>query len=195
MDCVDTGRDFWPAAMRLCRKPGIRQRGQRPRWRARVKWLPTLTCLRSNPLERGSSCSTGELLKAEVSNSVPQLAAVEEVVPTARPRQQRAKLVRPRELADEVEAPVQDAVPHLPVWPAPLAATRPSLFRGGKCPARPVVDRCADDLDRAGVGAPAVALESSRRSGDLLYHPTWVRPPPFAGGLPVMARPGIPAMI
>ena len=139
MDCVDTGRDFWPAAMRPCRKPGIRQRGQRPRWRARVKWLPTLTCLRSNPLERGSSCSTGELLKAEVSNSVPQLAAVEEVVPTARPRQQRAKLVRPRELADEVEAPVQDAVPHLPVWPAPsqrlvrpcfgVASVRLVLFR------------------------------------------------------------------
>ena len=78
---------------------------------------------------------------------------------------------------------------------SPRAATRPSLFRGGKCPARPVVDRCAGDLDRAGVGAPAVALESSRRSGDLLYPPTWVRPPPFAGGLPVMARPGIPAMI
>ena len=79
MDCVDTGRDFWPAAMRPCRKPGIRQRGQRPRWRARVKWLHTLTCLRSNPLESGSSCSTGELPKAEVSNSVPQLEAVEEV--------------------------------------------------------------------------------------------------------------------
>ena len=69
------------------------------------------------------------------------------------------------------------------------------LVTGWQCPARPVVDRCAGDLDRAGVGAPAVALESSRRSGDLLYPPTWVRPPPFAGGLPVMARPGIPAMI
>ena len=116
-------------------------------------------------------------------------------VPTARPRQQRAKFVRRRELADEVEAQVQDAVPHLQVWPAALAATRPSLFRGGKCPARPVVDRCAGDLDRAGAGAPAVALESSRRSGDLLYPPTWVRPLPFAGGLPVMAGSRIPAMI
>ena len=58
-----------PAAISPCRKPGARERGQRPRWSERTRWSPTRTSLRLTAASTGasSSLSAGEPPRVDAS--------------------------------------------------------------------------------------------------------------------------------
>ena len=101
-----------PAAMRPWRKPGASDRGHLPRCRERASRPPTRTSRRSTSTSTGvsSSDSAGEPPRAAAMRNIRSWRPLRGCTDSPDLRQQAAQVVGARELADGVEAPVQDAV-------------------------------------------------------------------------------------